>query len=87
MDADIILKATMVDGVYNKDPHRFPDAVRYEEVSFSQVLEQNLSVMDMTAASLCRDNKMPILVFSLSDPENICRAVCGEHTGTIVKEV
>ena len=87
VDADIILKATMVDGVYDKDPHRFPDAKRYEEVSFSQVLEQNLSVMDMTAASLCRDNKMPILVFSLSDPENICRAVCGEHTGTIVKEV
>ena len=86
VDADIILKATMVDGVYDKDPHRFPDAKRYEEVSFSQVLEQNLSVMDMTAASLCRD-KMPILVFSLSDPENICRAVCGEHTGTIVKEV
>ena len=71
VDADIILKATMVDGVYDKDPHRFPDAKRYEEVSFSQVLEQNLSVMDMTAASLCRDNKMPILVFSLSDPENI----------------
>ncbi len=87
VDADIILKATMVDGVYDKDPHRFPDAKRYEEVSFSQVLEQNLSVMDMTAASLCRDNKMPILVFSLSDPENICRTVCGEHTGTIVKEV
>ena len=87
VDADIILKATMVDGVYDKDPHRFPDAKRYEEVSFSQVLEQNLSVMDMTAASLCRDNKMPILVFSLSDPENICRAVRGENIGTIVKEV
>jgi uridylate kinase len=51
------------------------------------VLEQNLSVMDMTAASLCRDNGVPILVFDLSDPENICRAVCGEHIGTIVKEV
>ena len=85
--ADIVLKATMVDGVYDKDPHKFPDVKRYDVVSFSQVLEQNLSVMDMTAASLCRDNGVPILVFDLSDPENICRAVCGEHIGTIVKEV
>ncbi len=86
-DADIILKATMVDGVYDKDPHRFSDAKRYDVVSFSEVLGQQLSVMDMTAASMCRDNKVPILVFDLSDPENICRAVCGEHIGTIVKEV
>lgn len=85
--ADIVLKATMVDGVYDKDPHKYPDAKRYGEVSFSEVLERNLSVMDMTAASLCRDNRMPILVFDLSDPENICRAVCGENIGTIVKEV
>ena len=86
-DADIILKATMVDGVYDKDPHKFPDAKRFDVVSFSQVLDRRLSVMDMTAASMCRDNKVPILVFDLSDPENICRAVCGEHIGTIVKEV
>ena len=86
-DADIILKATMVDGVYDKDPHRFSDAKRYDVVSFSEVLGQQLSVMDMTAASMCRDNRVPILVFDLSDPENICRAVCGEHIGTIVKEV
>ena len=86
-DADIILKATMVDGVYDKDPHRFSDAKRYDVVSFSEVLGQQLSVMDMTAASMCRDNKVPILVFDLSDPDNICRAVCGEHIGTIVKEV
>lgn len=85
--ADIVLKATMVDGVYDKDPHKHPDARRYDTVSFSQVLTQQLSVMDMTAASLCRDNGLPILVFDLSDPENICRAVCGEHIGTIVKEV
>lgn len=86
-DADIILKATMVDGVYDKDPHKFTDAKRFDVVSFSQVLGQQLSVMDMTAASMCRDNKVPILVFDLSDPENICRAVCGENIGTIVKEV
>jgi len=86
-DADIILKATMVDGVYDKDPHKFADARRYDVVSFSEVLGQQLSVMDMTAASMCRDNKVPILVFDLSDPENICRAVRGENIGTIVKEV
>ncbi len=86
-DADIILKATMVDGVYDKDPHKFTDARRYDVVSFSEVLGQQLSVMDMTAASMCRDNRVPILVFDLSDPENICRAVCGENIGTIVKEV
>ncbi|MEG1874431.1 MAG: UMP kinase [Angelakisella sp.] len=87
VDADVILKATMVDGVYNKDPKKFSDAVKYDVLSFSTVLGDKLAVMDMTAASLCRDNKMPILVFSLSDPENICRAVCGENIGTIVKEV
>ena len=87
VDADIIFKATMVDGVYDKDPHRFPDAKKYDVISFTDVLNQKLNVMDMTAASLCRDNKMPILVFDLSDPENIYRAVCGENIGTIVKEV
>ena len=85
--ADIVLKATMVDGVYDKDPHKHPDARRYDTVCFSQVLTQQLSVMDMTAASLCRDNGLPVLVFDLSDPENICRAVRGENIGTIVKEV
>ena len=87
MDADIIFKATMVDGVYDKDPHQYPDAKKYDVISFTDVLNQKLNVMDMTAASLCRDNKMPILVFNLSDPENIYRAVCGENIGTIVKEV
>lgn len=87
VDANIIFKATMVDGVYDKDPKKHSDAVKYDVLSFSEVLGSQLSVMDMTAASLCRDNKMPILVFSLSDPENIYRAVCGENIGTIVKEV
>lgn len=84
--ADIIFKATDVDGVYDKDPNRFADAVRYEAVTHSLVLEKNLKVMDSTAASLCRDNNIPILVFSLADPENIVRAICGENIGTIVKE-
>lgn len=87
VDANVIFKATMVDGVYDKDPNKYDDAVKYDVLSFSDVLNKKLSVMDMTAASLCRDNKMPILVFSLKDPENIYRAACGENIGTIVKEV
>ena len=84
--ADIILKATMVDGVYDKDPHKFPDAVRYKELSFTEMLEKDLGVMDLTAATMCKDNHIPVMVFSLEDPANIVRAVCGEDVGTIVKE-
>lgn len=86
IDADAILKATMVDGVYDKDPKKYPDAMRYATISFSEVLSKNLQVMDMTAASLCRESKIPIVVFDLSYPENICRALCGHDIGTIVKE-
>ena len=86
IDADAILKATMVDGVYDKDPKKCPDARRYATISFSEVLSKNLQVMDMTAASLCRESKIPIVVFARSDPENICRALCGHGIGTIVKE-
>ena len=84
--AEIIFKATNVDGVYDKDPKEFPDAVRYETLTYSDVLSKNLKVMDSTAASLCRDNKIPILVFNLENPQNIIAAVCGEKIGTIVKE-
>ncbi len=84
--ADIFFKATNVDGVYDKDPNKFEDAVKYDVLTQSEVLEKNLKVMDATAASLCRDNKLPILVFNLSDPQNIVRAVAGENVGTIVKE-
>lgn len=86
IDADAIFKATMVDGVYDKDPKKHPDAKRFHHITFSDVLNKNLQVMDMTAATLCRDNKMPIIVFDLSDPDNICRALCGQDIGTIVKE-
>lgn len=86
VDADIILKATMVDGVYDSDPHKNPDAKRYSSISFDEVLSKQLAVMDMTAASLCRDNKIPVLVFSLEDSDNIVRAVKGElGIGTLVK--
>lgn len=85
IEADIMFKATLVDGVYDKDPHRYPDAVRYETISHDQVLQMNLKVMDATAAALCRDNHMTIGVFSLKDPQNIVRMVCGEPIGTIIR--
>ncbi len=84
IDADVVLKATMVDGVYDSDPKVNPNAKRYETVSFDDVLAHNLKVMDSTAASLCRDNHLPILVFSIEDEENIVHAVCGEDVGTLV---
>lgn len=86
IDADIVLKATMVDGVYDSDPKKNPDAKKFDSLSFLDVLNRDLKVMDSTAASLCRDNHIPILVFSIEDPHNITKAVCGETIGTIVKE-
>lgn len=84
--ADAMLKATMVDGVYDKDPKKYPDAVRYETLSFSRVLQEKLAVMDGTAATLCRENGLPMVVFDLSDPENIARVAQGENLGTLVCE-
>ena len=85
IDAQVILKATMVDGVYDSDPHKNPNAKRYSTISFDQILSEQLGVMDMTAASMCRDNNIPVLVFSLEDPDNIIRAVKQEDIGTLVK--
>jgi len=85
IEADIILKASMVDGVYDSDPKTNPNAVKFDELSFTDVLNRELKVMDATAASLCRDNHLPILVFNLEDPQNIVRAIAGESIGTIVK--
>lgn len=84
--AEIIFKATNVDGVYDKDPNKFSDAVKYDTLTHTEILKKGLAVMDSTAASLCRDNNIGILVFNLSDPQNIVRAVSGENIGTIVKE-
>ena len=86
IEADMFFKATMVDGVYNKDPHKYPDAVKYEQLTFSDVLSGELGVMDSTAATMCRDNDMSMLVFDLSRPDNIYDAVMGKNIGTIVKE-
>lgn len=85
INADIIFKATNVDGVYDSDPRKNPDAKLYSELTFGEILSHHLSVMDMTAAAMCQDNEMPILVFNLTDPENIYRAVMGEAIGTVVK--
>ena len=82
--AEIVMKATMVDGVYDSDPKKNPNAKKYDTISFHDVLNKDLAVMDSTAASLCKDNNLPILVFSIEDPENIYKAVCGENIGTIV---
>ena len=82
--ADVILKATKVDGIYNADPMLEPDAVRFDRISYLQVLEQRLTVMDATAISLCMDNRLPIVVFNLLTPGNIRRAIIGEPVGSLV---
>ncbi|MGU8235673.1 UMP kinase [Clostridium perfringens] len=86
IEADVILLAKKVDGVYDKDPHKYNDAKKYDELSYIEVLEQGLQVMDSTATSLCMDNDIPILVFALDNPENIKRVVLGENIGTIVSK-
>ncbi len=83
--AEIILKATKVDGVYNADPAKDKDAVKYDSLSYLDVLKQGLEVMDSTATSLCMDNDLPILVFDLTTTGNIKRVVCGDQIGTVVK--
>ncbi len=85
IEADILFKATMVDGVYDKDPHKYDDAVKYDTLSFDEVLSKQLAVMDAAAASMCRENKIQVLVFNLERPENIYDAVVGENVGTVVK--
>ena len=83
--ADALLLAKNIDGVYSADPRTNPDAVKYERISYEEVLAQHLAVMDSTATSLAMDNDIPVLVFALADPENIVRAVCGEAIGTLVE--
>ena len=85
IDADVILLAKNIDGVYSADPRKVPDAVKYESITYSDVLAQRLQVMDSTATSLSMDNKIPVLLFALKDPENILRAIMGEKIGTIVQ--
>jgi uridylate kinase len=86
INAEIIFKATMVDGVYNKDPKKHADAVLYKTLTFSDVLTRQLRVMDSTAATMCRDNNLPLLVFNIQDANNIAKAALGEAIGTLVAE-
>jgi uridylate kinase len=82
--ADVIAKATRVDGVYDKDPLKFPEAVRYPEITYLEVLSQALGVMDATSIAMCRDNKLPIIVFNLNTTGNIMRMSMGEPVGTVI---
>ena len=84
IEADIIFKATMVDGVYDSDPKLNPEAKKFDTISYHEVLNKDLNVMDSTASALCKDNNIPILVFSIEEPDNIYKAVCGESVGTVV---
>jgi uridylate kinase len=84
--ADIMLKATKVDGVYSKDPLLHRDAVRYETLTYEEVLEKRLGVMDATAVALCRDQNLPVRVFSINKPGSLLRIVLGENEGTLVQE-
>ena len=86
IDADAILLAKNIDGVYSADPRKDPTAVKYDSISYDDVLAQHLVVMDSSATSLSMDNKIPVILFALKDPENIYRVVMGEKIGTIVKE-
>ena len=86
IQADILMKATLVDGVYDKDPHKYDDAKKYDTLTFTEVIGQDLGVMDSTAAAMCRDNRMKMLVFDLSRPDNIYDAIMGGNVGTVVGE-
>jgi uridylate kinase len=82
--ANVVLKGTRVDGVYTKDPEKFPDAVRYTALSFQEAYEKNLNIMDKTAFTLCMENKLPIIVFDMNKRGNLLRVVQGEEAGTLI---
>ncbi len=85
IEADVILKGTRVDGIYTADPEKDPTATRYDTISFDEVYEKGLAVMDMTAFTLCRENKLPIIVFDMNKPGNLHKLVSGEQLGTLVE--
>jgi uridylate kinase len=85
MGADVVLKATMVDGVYDSDPKKNPDAVRFDEVNFRECIGKELKVMDATAFSLCMDNQIPMIIFDLGPAGNVSKALAGGDVGTIVR--
>ena len=83
--ADVVLKGTRVDGIYTADPEKDPTATRFEEITFQEVYDKGLNVMDMTAITLCQENKLPIIVFDMNKPGNFAKIASGEHIGTLVK--
>ncbi|MBL0741842.1 UMP kinase [Chryseolinea lacunae] len=84
VQADVVLKGTRVDGVYTKDPEKFPDATRYTKLSFQEAYEKNLNIMDMTAFTLCMENNLPIIVFDMNKKGNLLKVVKGEEAGTLI---
>ena len=84
IEADVVLKGTRVDGIYSADPEKDPTAMRYSSISFDQVYEMGLNVMDMTAITLCKENDLPIIVFDMNKPDNLLKLVNGEEIGTLV---
>ena len=84
INADVLLMAKNVDGIYDSDPNTNPNAKKYEKLTFSQILNQGLKAMDATAATMCMENKIPVLAFALAQPDSVLRAVCGEHIGTLI---
>lgn len=85
IEADVILKGTRVNGIYTADPEKDPTAVKYDNISFKECIDKNLKIMDMTAFTLCMENKLPIIVFDMNSEGNLKRLVCGEKVGTLVK--
>ncbi|MFM7194519.1 MAG: UMP kinase [Bacteroidota bacterium] len=84
IQADVVLKGTRVDGVYTKDPEKFPDAVKYNQLTFQEAYERSLNIMDMTAFTLCMENKLPIIVFDMNTPGNLLRVTSGQPAGTLI---
>jgi len=84
VEADVILKGTRVDGIYTADPEKDPKAIKYDTITFDEVYQKGLNVMDMTAFTLCNENKLPIMVFNMNTPGNLLNAVKGKEIGTLV---
>ena len=82
--AEVLLKGTKVDGIYNADPMKVKDAVKYDKITYMEILSQGLKVMDLTAVSMCKDNSLPMVVFNMNQPGNIRRVVLGEKVGSLV---
>jgi uridylate kinase len=84
IEAEIMLKGTRVDGIYTADPEKFPDAVKYDSISFDEIYNRNLKIMDLTATALCKENNLPVLVFNMDKKGNLKKVINGENIGTIV---